>query len=201
MPCFGGMDVAKAQCDMARRPSGERWTVAHDASEVATRVERLQTLQPTLIVREATGGPGARGDERLGRGRPSWGRRAPAAGPRLCPRHGPGGANGGVGCPRPGPLCRRDPPDAPATARRPDARHAGPLGAPPAPDRHADRGAAPLGGDTTSWCSVPRAWGPSGPARCGGHFPRWGRSHGSRWLPWSAWRRFMALVGPSGGGG
>ena len=41
---------------MALRPSGERWAVAHDASEVATLVERLQPLQPTLIVREATGG-------------------------------------------------------------------------------------------------------------------------------------------------
>jgi transposase len=42
--------------DIALRPSGERWVVAHDASEVATLVERLQTLHPTLIVREATGG-------------------------------------------------------------------------------------------------------------------------------------------------
>ena len=56
MPCFGGIDVAKAQLDMALRPSGERWAVANDASEVATLVERLQTLHPTLIVLEATGG-------------------------------------------------------------------------------------------------------------------------------------------------
>jgi transposase len=56
MPCFGGREVAKAQLDIALRPSGERWAVANDASEVATLVERLQTLHPTLIVREATGG-------------------------------------------------------------------------------------------------------------------------------------------------
>ena len=56
MPCFGGIDVATAQVDSALRPSGERWAVANDASEVATLVERLQTLHPTLIVREATGG-------------------------------------------------------------------------------------------------------------------------------------------------
>ena len=56
VPCFGGIDVAKAQLDIALRPSGERWAVANDASEVATLVERLQTLHPTLIVLEATGG-------------------------------------------------------------------------------------------------------------------------------------------------
>src|SRR2546427_11229249 len=41
---------------MALRPSGERWAVANDASGVATRVDRVQTLHPTLMVREATGG-------------------------------------------------------------------------------------------------------------------------------------------------
>jgi transposase len=56
MPCFGGIDVAKAQLDIALRPSGERWAVANDASEVATLVERLQTLHPPLMVLEATGG-------------------------------------------------------------------------------------------------------------------------------------------------
>ena len=56
MPCFVGIDVAKAQWDIALRPSGERWAVANDASGVATRVDRVQTLHPTLMVREATGG-------------------------------------------------------------------------------------------------------------------------------------------------
>ena len=56
IPCFVGIDVAKAQLDIALRPSGERWVVANDASEVTTLVERLQTLHPTLIVLEATGG-------------------------------------------------------------------------------------------------------------------------------------------------
>src|SRR2546425_5834955 len=56
VPCFGGIDVAQAQLDIALRPSGERWAVANDASGVATRVDRVQTLHPTLIVLEATGG-------------------------------------------------------------------------------------------------------------------------------------------------
>ena len=56
VPCFVGIDVAKAQLDIALRPSGERWAVPHDTNGVTTRVERMQTLQPTLIVLEATGG-------------------------------------------------------------------------------------------------------------------------------------------------
>jgi transposase len=56
VPCFVGIDVAKAQLDIALRPTGERWSVPNDASGVATLVDRLQVLQPTLIVLEATGG-------------------------------------------------------------------------------------------------------------------------------------------------
>ena len=55
-PCFVGIDVAKAQLDIALRPSGERWAVPNDTNGVTTLVERMQTLQPTLIVLEATGG-------------------------------------------------------------------------------------------------------------------------------------------------
>ena len=55
-PCFVGLDVAKAQLDMALRPSGERWTVPNDASGVVTLVERVQPLHPPLMVLEATGG-------------------------------------------------------------------------------------------------------------------------------------------------
>jgi transposase len=56
VPCFVGIDVAKAQLDIAVRPSGERWAVSNDADGVATLVEQLQPLHPTLIVLEATGG-------------------------------------------------------------------------------------------------------------------------------------------------
>src|SRR5438477_166659 len=41
---------------MALRPSGERWAVPNDASGVTTLVDRVQTLHPTLMVLEATGG-------------------------------------------------------------------------------------------------------------------------------------------------
>ena len=56
VPCFIGLDVAKAQLDIAIRPSGERWAVPHDAGDIMTLVERLQALHPALIVLEASGG-------------------------------------------------------------------------------------------------------------------------------------------------
>jgi transposase len=56
VPCFVGIDVAKAQWDIAVRPSGARWTVPNDPSGVATLVDQLQALHPTLTVLEATGG-------------------------------------------------------------------------------------------------------------------------------------------------
>jgi transposase len=51
-----GLDVAKAQLDMALRPTGERWAVAHDAAGMVTLVARLQAVPPPLMVLEATGG-------------------------------------------------------------------------------------------------------------------------------------------------
>ena len=51
-----GIDVAKAQLAMALRPTGERWAVANDDRGIGALVARLQAVQPTLIVLEATGG-------------------------------------------------------------------------------------------------------------------------------------------------
>jgi transposase len=56
VPCLVGIEVAKAQLDLALRPSGERWAVPYDASGVAIRVEQLQGRHPIRMVREATGG-------------------------------------------------------------------------------------------------------------------------------------------------
>jgi hypothetical protein len=46
VPCFVGLDVAKAQLDMVLRPSGGRWAVPNDASGVTTLGERLEALHP-----------------------------------------------------------------------------------------------------------------------------------------------------------
>jgi transposase len=53
---FVGIDVAKAQLDIALRPTGERWAVTNDETGIAALIGRLQAVQPTLIVLEATGG-------------------------------------------------------------------------------------------------------------------------------------------------
>jgi len=50
------MDVAKAQLDIALRPTGERWAVTNDETGITALVVQLQAMQPMLIVLEATGG-------------------------------------------------------------------------------------------------------------------------------------------------
>jgi transposase len=54
--CYVGIDVAKAQLDVAVRPSGEQWVVLTDVASIEALVGRLQAVQPTLVVLEATGG-------------------------------------------------------------------------------------------------------------------------------------------------
>jgi transposase len=55
-PVFVGIDVSKAQLDIAVRPSGAHWQAQNQAAGIAGLVERLQELQPSLVVLEATGG-------------------------------------------------------------------------------------------------------------------------------------------------
>lgn len=51
-----GVDVSKDVLDVAVRPSGQVWQVANDERGIAALVDRLQGLQPQLVVLEATGG-------------------------------------------------------------------------------------------------------------------------------------------------
>jgi transposase len=51
-----GIDVAKAQLDVAVRPGGEQWVTTTDPASLEDLVGRLQALAPELIVLEATGG-------------------------------------------------------------------------------------------------------------------------------------------------
>jgi transposase len=55
-PVFIGIDVAKAQLDIAVRPTGEGWSVPRVDEMIEQLTERLLALQPALIVLEATGG-------------------------------------------------------------------------------------------------------------------------------------------------
>ncbi|MGE0646056.1 MAG: IS110 family transposase [Nitrospira sp.] len=52
---FVGIDVSKAQLDVALRPTG-RFVISNDDAGIAQLVERLQATSPTLIILEATGG-------------------------------------------------------------------------------------------------------------------------------------------------
>ena len=53
---FVGVDVAKAELVVACRPEGAAWTASNDAGGIAATVARLTSLEPRLIVLEATGG-------------------------------------------------------------------------------------------------------------------------------------------------
>jgi transposase len=53
---FVGIDVSKAQLDVAVRPEGNAFTVRNDEPGISMLVECVRQLQPHLIVLEATGG-------------------------------------------------------------------------------------------------------------------------------------------------
>ena len=55
-PKFVGIDVSKAQMDVAVRPTGERWVVSYDDAGVAELVSRMVDLEPALVLMESTGG-------------------------------------------------------------------------------------------------------------------------------------------------
>ena len=53
---YVGIDVAKAQLDVAVRPSGDRWQAPHDEAGVRQMVSRLTALEPVMVLLEASGG-------------------------------------------------------------------------------------------------------------------------------------------------
>jgi len=56
VPCFLGIEVAKAQLDLAVHPTGARWAMPHEAAGLITLVAQGQALRPTLMVLGAPGG-------------------------------------------------------------------------------------------------------------------------------------------------
>ena len=52
---FVGMDISKAQLDIAIRPEG-RFAVANDAAGLAQLIQRVKALPAGLVIMEATGG-------------------------------------------------------------------------------------------------------------------------------------------------
>lgn len=53
---FVGIDVSKAYLDIHVRPTGEIFRLSHDEPGLATLIERVRPLAPTVVVLEATGG-------------------------------------------------------------------------------------------------------------------------------------------------
>ena len=53
---YVGIDVAKAQVDVAVRPTGQRWTISNDEPGIRELVSRLRALEPAMVVLEASGG-------------------------------------------------------------------------------------------------------------------------------------------------
>lgn len=54
--CFVGIDVSKAQLDVALLPSDERWSQPNTPDGMTQLAQRLACLRPARIVLEATGG-------------------------------------------------------------------------------------------------------------------------------------------------
>ena len=55
-PIYVGIDVAKAQVDVAVRPTDDRWEVSHDETGVRQLVSQLKALEPVMVLLEASGG-------------------------------------------------------------------------------------------------------------------------------------------------
>jgi transposase len=55
-PTYVGIDVSKAQLDVALLPSAECWREPNDEAGIARLTQRLHDFSPALIVLEATGG-------------------------------------------------------------------------------------------------------------------------------------------------
>ena len=47
---YVGIDVAKAQVDVAVRPTGQTWTITYDDAGIQELVSQLKTLEPALVV-------------------------------------------------------------------------------------------------------------------------------------------------------
>ena len=53
---FVGIDVAKAQLDVAVRPADDRWEISHDDAGIGQLVSQLKSLGPAMVLVEVSGG-------------------------------------------------------------------------------------------------------------------------------------------------
>ena len=105
-PLYVGIDVSKAQLDVAERPSGERAVIPHTEQDIAALVEQLGARRPACVVLEATGGLQAPLGSALAIAGISVAVVNPPAGARFCQSHRPVRQDGRDRCTDLGPLCR-----------------------------------------------------------------------------------------------
>ena len=55
-PRYVGIDVSKAQVDVAVRPTGQRWAASYNETGVGELVSQLVDIGPAMVLLEATGG-------------------------------------------------------------------------------------------------------------------------------------------------
>ena len=55
-PRYVGIDVSKAQVDVAVRPTGQRWAASYNETGVGELVSQIVDLGPAMVLLEATGG-------------------------------------------------------------------------------------------------------------------------------------------------
>ena len=55
-PIYVGINVSKSRLDVGVRPGSDGWSVAYDEAGISDLTARLQSLAPTTVLLEATGG-------------------------------------------------------------------------------------------------------------------------------------------------
>ena len=120
---YVGIDVAKAQVDVAVRPGGDRREFSNDPAGIAALVAQMQQLNPAALVLEATGGLELPLGGSPGRCLPAGGGSQPSPGAGLCQGHWAAGQDRFPGCGGPGSLRRGRPS---STASPPGRRDPGP---------------------------------------------------------------------------
>ena len=55
-PRYVGIDVSKAQVDVAGRPTGQRWAAFYNETGVGELVSQIVDIGPAMVLLEATGG-------------------------------------------------------------------------------------------------------------------------------------------------
>ena len=55
-PRYVGIDVSKAQVDVAVRPTGQRWAASYNETGVGELVSQMVEIGPAMVLLEATGG-------------------------------------------------------------------------------------------------------------------------------------------------